>query len=251
MRTGERRYASLLLAVGGAWLLALAAAHGGLPPPPGAGPLLASAIGALAAASLAGSLGALAGSALAFSQGIEVRFAERALLGLSAVPSVVLGAALLWLFSDHLGAPPGLWLVALGLGILNLPHAVLRSAEVLRGHPRIADAARALGAQGEQVAEAVYGAARQGLRAVVAQAAGRSLGEAGLVALTAADIGDHGMHALTGGATLAARLWYLELQGKTASVEAFWPIAMLLFMAGALEWLFGRMEAPKREGPRD
>lgn len=251
LRRGERRYVGLVVATGTAWLLALGASGGQVPSAPSPWPALASAVTALAAAGMAGSLGAFAGAALAFGGGMEEAAAERLLVAASSIPSVVLGAALLWLCADRLGMAPGIWLVALGLGILNLPHAALRSAEVLRGHPEIAQGAMALGASGEQVAEAMYGAVRRALGAVVGQVAGRSLGEAALVSLTAAYIGAHGLHALVGGATLAARLWYLELQGKTASAQAFWPIAMLLLLALGMEWLFGRMEEAHREGSRD
>lgn len=249
MRAGEGRYLLLLLGLGGTWLLALTAA-GGVPPAPPPWPLVASALTAMAAAALAGSLGVLAGAHLAFSGSLEARISEKALSAAASVPSVVLGAVLLWLCADRLGAVPGIWLVALGLGILNLPHATLRSAEVLRRHPEIAQAARALGAHSGQVAEAVHGAARRALSAVAGQAAGRSLGEAALVVLTAAYVGTGGARALTGGATLASRLWYLELQGKTDSQEAFWPVALLLMTAVALAWFFGRMEVADQEGSR-
>ncbi len=249
LREGKRRYRLLVLATGALWLLAAAAA-GGLPrTQPDAGQLLATLLTALFAVAVCATLGLQAGAELALGGAGRAEGAVRGFLQAAAgIPSVALGAALLIAWSDLLHLPGGIWLAALGLGLLNLPAVVLQVAEGFHGHGEIAEAALALGADATQAARAVFPAARRDMGQALLQAAGRSLGEAALVALLAGSLAAQGEGALRAGATLAATLWYLEMQGRIGTSEAFWPVALLLALAALAAGISELLFEPRQEG---
>ncbi len=245
LRSGERRYWAVVLATAAAWLLAAAAAGGAPRTPPDLGGLFATALTSVAAVALCATLGLEAGAELALGGAGRYEGAVRGVLqAAAAVPSVVVGAAMLIAWSDLVHLPAGIWLAALGLGLLNLPTAVLQVAEDFSGYQGIAQAAVALGATAPQAARAVFPAARRQVGQALLQAAGRSLGEAALVSLLAGPLAAHGEGALRAGATLAAALWYLEMQGRIGTAQAFWPVSLLLALAAlsaaAVELFFQR-----------
>jgi len=222
------------LATGAIWLGALAAVR--VPQgPPDLGELLATALAALGAVALVAALGIGAGAELALSRGGEGFWLL--LHAAASVPSVALGSALLVAWCDAGGLQPGIWLVTLGLGLLNLPQAILLAMESFSGRPELAEGARALGAGPREAAAALFGAVRGEIAAILLQTAGRSLGEAALVALLAQSLSGGGMIALRSGNTLASRLWYLEIAGRTGDARTFWPVALLLALAALSVWL--------------
>ncbi|MDA8344497.1 MAG: hypothetical protein M0Z66_03345 [Thermaerobacter sp.] len=247
LRSGEGRYRALVLLTAAVWLCA-AAASGGIPrTPPDLGPLLATLVTSLFAVSVSATLGLRAGAELALGGAGRKEGAVRSFLqAAAAVPSVAVGAAVLIAWADLMHLPAGVWLAAVGLALLNLPIAVLQVAEGFARHREIAEAALALGADASQAARAVFPAARQEIGQTLLQVAGRALGEAGLVALLAGPLAAHGEGALRAGATLAAALWYLEMQGRIGTAQSFWPVALLLSLAAlaaaAAELLFERRQ---------
>jgi ABC-type phosphate transport system permease subunit len=249
LRAGSGRHRLVALATGALWLLA-AAASGGLPrTPPDAGQLLATLLTVLFAVALCATLGLEAGAELALGgagrgEGVVRGFLQAA----AGVPSVAVGAALLIAWSDVLHLPGGIWLAALGLGLLNLPAVVLQVAQGFHGHGEIAHAALALGANAAQAARAVFPAVRREVGQALLQAAGRSLGEAALVALLAGSLAAHGEGALRAGATLAGTLWYLEMQGRIGTSEAFWPVTLLLALAALAAGISEFFFEPRQEG---
>ncbi len=243
LRRGERRYGALVWLSAGSWIAALAAS-GGIPrTAPDLGGLAATLITSLFAVALCATVGLQAGAELALGGAGRGAQAVRSFLqAAAAIPSVALGAALVIAWSDLGRLPSGVWLAAFGLGLLNLPIAVLQVAEAFAQHGVIADAALALGADAAQAARAVFPAARAEVARSLLLVAGRSLGEAGLVALLAGPLAAHGVGAVRAGATLAAGLWYLEMQGRIGTAQAFWPIVLLLALsalAAAAAALFG------------
>lgn len=247
LRSGKRRYRLLVLLTLGGWALT-SAAPGGLPTsPPDWGQLLATLLTAIFAVACGATLGLQAGAELALGGAGRAEAAVRAFLqAAAAIPSVALGAVLLVVWADVLHLASGVWLAALGLAVLNLPSGILLAAEGFSGHSDIADAARALGASASQTAQAVFPAVRREVAHAILLVFSRALGEAGIVALLAGPLTAQGTGALRAGATVAAGLWYLEMQGRAGTSQAFWPVVLLLLLAalaaGAAELFYRRRQ---------